>query len=54
MVKRDTRRQLGVQGPLSSREGFQGDTYIMIARGLIAGQSARVAADVRKVRRKLG
>ena len=54
MVESHARRHLGRKLELTGREGFESDTDIVVTGGLIAGQGAGIATDVRKMRRKAG
>ncbi len=52
VIERDARRKPVVQRLLARGQGLERDADIVVAGALIAGESARVTADVRQMRRK--
>jgi hypothetical protein len=54
VIQGDTRRQLIGQCLFTGGQGLQGDAHILVAGRLAPGQSARVAANIRKMRRQSG
>ncbi len=54
LIEGDARRQVGVQRLLAGGQGLERDADIMVASGLVAGQGARIATNVRQMRRQPG
>jgi len=54
LVQRHPGSQVGRQGLFARGQGLQRDANVVVSRGLIAGEGARIAADIGQMRRKSG